>query len=103
MAVYGSATKTISTAVIMFELLGQVEPFLVPVSVGLLVAYFCTTGVSMTLFDVIIEFKNFPYMPTLGSTEAYLNKASNVMNHNFIYLTKNSTLADIPIILMQSG
>lgn len=66
-AIGGSATKTVSTIVITFEMLGQVEPFLIPVSIGLLVAYWCTTGVAMGLFDVIIEFKNFPYMPSLGS------------------------------------
>ena len=102
-SLYGSATKTVSTAVIAFEILGQVEPFLVPVCVGLLVAYWCTSGVTMTLFDVIIEFKNFPYMPSLGSIEAYQNKASDVMNGNFIYLTRKSTLADIPIVLLQTG
>ena len=99
-AVYGSASKTVSTAIMVFEILGQVDPFLVPVCVGLLVAYWCTTGVSMTLFDVIIEFKNFPYMPSLGSLQAYHNKASDVMNCNYIYLTKKSTLAEIPIIMM---
>jgi chloride channel 2 len=66
-AIGGSATKTISTIVITFEMLGQVQPLLIPVSIGLLVAYWCTTGVAMGIFDVIIEFKNFPYMPTLGS------------------------------------
>jgi hypothetical protein len=40
---------------------------MIPVCVGLLVAYWCTSGVAMGLFDVIIEFKNFPYMPSLGS------------------------------------
>jgi hypothetical protein len=33
----------------------------------MLVAYWCTTGIAMGIFDVIIDFKNFPYMPTLGS------------------------------------
>jgi hypothetical protein len=49
----------------------------------------------MTLFDVILEFKNFPYMPTLGSLEAYSLKVSDIMNTNFLYLTKRSKLADI--------
>lgn len=102
-AIGGSATKTVSTVVITFEMLGQVEPFLIPVSVGLLVAYWCTTGVAMGLFDVIIEFKNFPYMPTLGSMQAYSLKASDIMNRNFMYLSKRSTLSDIPVILSKTG
>lgn len=56
----------------------------------------------MTLFDVILEFKNFAYMPTLGSLEAYQLKASEIMNKNFIYLTRRNRLADIPVLLMQT-
>ncbi len=99
-SVYGSATKMVSTAIIVFELLGQVEPFLIPVTIGLLVSYWCVTGVSMTLFDVILEFKNFPYMPTLGSLEAYSLKASEIMNTSFIFLTKKNKLADILTLIM---
>jgi len=102
-AIGGSATKTVSTVVITFEMLGQVGPLMIPVSIGLLVAYWCTTGVGMGLFDVIIEFKNFPYMPTLGSLEAYSLKASDIMNKNFMYLSKKSTLSDIPAILSKTG
>jgi hypothetical protein len=34
----------------------------------------------MTLFDVILEFKNFPYMPTLGSVQAYSLAVGDIMN-----------------------
>lgn len=57
----------------------------------------------MGLFDVIIEFKNFPYMPSLGSLQTYSLKASNIMNQNFMYLSKKSTLSDIPAILSKTG
>jgi H+/Cl- antiporter ClcA len=87
-AVGGSATKTVSTIVITFEMLGQVQPLMIPVSIGLLVAYWCTTGVAMGIFDVIIEFKNFPYMPALGSLQAYSLKAQDIMNKNFMFLSK---------------
>jgi hypothetical protein len=102
-AIGGSATKTVSTVVITFEMLGQVKPLMIPVSIGMLVAYWCTTGVAMGLFDVIIEFKNFPYMPSLGSLQAYSLKASDIMNKNFMYLSKKSTLSDIPAILSKTG
>ncbi len=76
---------------------------MIPVSIGLLTSYWCTTGVAMGIFDVIIEFKNFPYMPSLGSLQAYSLKASDIMNRNFMYLTKKSTLSDIPAILSRVG
>jgi hypothetical protein len=80
-----------------------VEPFLIPVILGLIVAYFCVSGVSMTLFDVILEFKNFPYMPTLGSVQAYFLAVGDIMNKNFLYLTWKSKLADITTLMMQTG
>ena len=87
----------------IFELIGQVEPVLIPVSVGLLVAYWCLTGVSMTLFDVVIEFKNFPYMPSLSSVQSYNLKASDLMNPNCLFMTLKSRMAEIPVLLMQTG
>jgi hypothetical protein len=76
---------------------------MIPVCIGLLVAYWCTTGISMGIFDVIIEFKNFPYMPALGSLQAYSLKAQDIMNKNFMFLSKQSTLAEIPAILSKTG
>jgi chloride channel 2 len=99
----GAATKTISTIVITFEMLGQVGPLMIPVSIGLLVSYWCTTGITMGIFDVIIEFKNFPYMPSLGSLQAYSLRASDIMNKNFMHLSKKSTLSEIPAILSKCG
>jgi len=53
----------------------------------------------MGIFDVVIEFKNFPYMPSLGSVAAYSQKASDIMNRTFMYLSKNSKIRDLPVIL----
>lgn len=53
----------------------------------------------MGIFDVVIEFKNFPYMPSLGSVAAYSLKASDIMNRTFMYISKDCKLRDIPIIL----
>ncbi len=43
----------------------------VPVIIGLVVAMWASSGITMGIFDVVIEFKNFPYMPALGSVAAY--------------------------------
>jgi len=39
--------------------------------VGVMVGMWASQGISMGIFDVVIEFKNFPYMPSLGSVAAY--------------------------------
>ena len=53
----------------------------------------------MSLFDVVLEFKNLPYLPSLGSVEAYMQTAVSIMNRNFFYLTKDAVLGDLPIII----
>ena len=57
----------------------------------------------MGIFDVIIEFKNFPYMPSLGSVASYQQKASDIMNKTFMYLPSNAQMKDIPVILNKTG
>jgi hypothetical protein len=83
-------------------MLGQVDEVLVPVMVGLMVGMWASQGISMGMFDVIIEFKNFPYMPVLGSVQAYSLKASDIMNRTFMYLERDSKLRDLPIILSKT-
>lgn len=53
----------------------------------------------MGIFDVVIEFKNFPYMPSLGSVQAYSLKASDIMNRTFMFLSQDCRLRDLPVIL----
>lgn len=57
----------------------------------------------MGIFDVVIEFKNFPYMPALGSVAAYSQKASDIMNRTFMYLSKDCKIKDLPVILNKTG
>ena len=57
----------------------------------------------MSVYDVMIEIKNLPFLPTLTSIKTYNKTASNLMTTNFLYLTKNSTLAHITSILSKIG
>ena len=89
-AIGGSVTKTVSTAIIVFEMLGQVSELVIPVMFGLATALWASQGIMMGIFDVIIEFKNFPYMPALGSVASYQQKASDIMNKTFMFLSSNA-------------
>lgn len=80
-------TKTMSIAIIMFELTGQVV-LLLPVCLGVAFAYLASTGMTMSIFDVLLEFKNFPFMPTLGTESSYHLKAKDIMTKNFMYLSE---------------
>lgn len=52
-------------------MLGQVDEIMLPMIIGLGTAMWVSQGIAMGIFDVIIEFKNFPYMPSLGSVASY--------------------------------
>jgi hypothetical protein len=52
-------------------MMGQVSELVIPVIISLSVALWASQGIMMGIFDVIIEFKNFPYMPALGSVASY--------------------------------
>ena len=47
--------------------------------VGVMVAYAATSAMAMCIFDVLLEFKNFPFLPTLGSEDSYTLKAKDIM------------------------
>lgn len=63
--VYGSVTKTISIGIIIFELTGQIT-LLIPVVVALMISYAFSMNLTMSVFDVLLNFKDFPFLPTLG-------------------------------------
>ena len=82
----------------VLEITGQ-SSHMVPVFIGVLLATAIYSKYSMSVFDVVMEFKNLPYLACLGTEESYYFTASNIMNKNFFYLTKDSTLADLPVII----
>jgi chloride channel 2 len=96
--VYASVTKTVSIAVVIFECTGQME-LLLPVLLGVGVSYMCTQGIAMCIFDVLLEFKNFPFTPTLGSEGSYSLTASDICQKNFLYLSDKGIFKDIPLLL----
>jgi hypothetical protein len=93
-----AATKTISPAIMVWEITGQIS-HIVPVLLGVLLANLVVNNLAMSAFDVILEFKNLPYLATLGSVSIYKMKAKDLMNRNFFYLTKESRIAEIPVII----
>jgi chloride channel 2 len=72
-----SVTHTISVAVIVFELSGQINylPFML---VAVLASYAVTVSFSSSIYDLLITLKKIPYMPTLRTNELYMKKAKDV-------------------------
>lgn len=78
-AVAGGVTRTVSVAMIVFELNGQTS-HMIPVLIGVLTSYIVANSFSMSIFDVIIEIKNLPFLPALASVHKYNKTAGDIMN-----------------------
>ena len=66
-------------------------------------SYAVSNSLAMSIFDVLLDMKGLPYLPALRSVALYNQKACNIMNPNFLYLTINSKIKDIVIILKYLG
>ncbi|KAI0214118.1 Chloride channel protein 2 [Lamellibrachia satsuma] len=75
-ALSGSVTHTISTAVIVFELTGQMAHIL-PCVISVMIANAVAASLQPSFYDMIIQIKRLPYLPeTLLNTKLFINKVS---------------------------
>lgn len=57
---------------------------------------------SIGIFDVLLEMKQLPYLPSLRSEENYQLNAKQIMNEKFEYLTEKCTMSDIMILVSEN-
>lgn len=76
---------------------------MIPILIGVLLAYAVSASMSVSAFDALIEIKNLPFLPSFTGYSTYHLTAKDLMNANFLYLTKFSKLADIAVIISKVG
>ncbi len=76
---------------------------MVPLLVGTLMAYAISNSMSLSVYDALLEIKNLPFLPTISGVNTYSLTAKDLMNENFLYLTRDSKLADVAIIITRLG
>uniref|UniRef100_A0AAY5KSA0 Chloride channel 2c n=1 Tax=Esox lucius TaxID=8010 RepID=A0AAY5KSA0_ESOLU len=64
-ALSGAVSHTVSTAVIIFELTGQIS-YLLPVMIAVILANVVAQSFQPSLYDSMIKIKKLPYLPELG-------------------------------------
>ena len=99
-AVSAAVTRTVSTAVIVFELTTQLSHML-PVLVAVLFAYAVANLMSPSIYEVMMILNGLPYMPHLASRHDIVNvRAADVLQECDDYLIyKVSTYRDAARIL----
>ncbi|XP_030042271.1 chloride channel protein ClC-Kb-like [Microcaecilia unicolor] len=100
----GAVTHTISTALLVFELTGQMSHIL-PVLIAVLIANAISQRSQPSFFDGIVIVKKLPYLPklTVGKTGAHDIYAEDFMVTDLKYLVKDFQYKDICSMLKVSN
>uniref|UniRef100_A0A8D3B9J9 Chloride channel 2c n=1 Tax=Scophthalmus maximus TaxID=52904 RepID=A0A8D3B9J9_SCOMX len=100
-ALSGAVTHTVSTAVIVFELTGQISHIL-PVMIAVILANAVAQSLQPSLYDSIIRIKKLPYLPELGwgHHEYYNIRVEDIMIRDVRYITLNCCYRDLHNVLL---
>ncbi|CAB1442510.1 unnamed protein product [Pleuronectes platessa] len=100
-ALSGAVTHTVSTAVIVFELTGQISHIL-PVMIAVILANAVAQSLQPSLYDSIIRIKKLPYLPELGMGhhEKYNIRVEDIMVRDVRFITLNSCYRDLQEMML---
>ncbi|XP_065132108.1 chloride channel protein 2a isoform X3 [Paramisgurnus dabryanus] len=94
-ALSGAVTHTVSTAVIVFELTGQISHIL-PVMIAVILANAVAQSLQPSLYDSIIRIQKLPYLPELGwGQEKYNIRVEDIMVRDVRHITLSSSYRDL--------
>ncbi|KAK1795162.1 hypothetical protein P4O66_010343, partial [Electrophorus voltai] len=95
-AMTGAVTHTVSTAVICFELTGQISHIL-PMMVAVILANMVAQSLQPSLYDSIIQVKKLPYLPELGfgHISKYNIFVEDIMLKKVKFVSLQSTYSEI--------
>ncbi|XP_006804272.1 chloride channel protein 1-like [Neolamprologus brichardi] len=99
-ALTGAVTHTVSTAVICFELTGQISHIL-PMMVAVILANMVAQGLQPSLYDSIIQVKKLPYLPELGfgHMSQYNIFVEDIMVRTVKFMSSQSTYREVKLVL----
>ncbi|XP_074544465.1 chloride channel protein 2a isoform X3 [Halichoeres trimaculatus] len=100
-ALSGAVTHTVSTAVIVFELTGQISHIL-PVMIAVILANAVAQSLQPSLYDSIIRIKKLPYLPELGMGhhEKYNIRVEDIMVRDVRFITLSASYRDLQEVLL---
>uniref|UniRef100_A0A8C7IEP8 Chloride voltage-gated channel 2 n=1 Tax=Oncorhynchus kisutch TaxID=8019 RepID=A0A8C7IEP8_ONCKI len=100
-ALSGAVTHTVSTAVVVFELTGQISHIL-PVMIAVILANAVAQSLQPSLYDSLIMIKKLPYLPELGwgHHEKYNICVEDIMIRDVMYITLNCCYRDLHDVLL---
>lgn len=97
-----ATTHTISVAVIVFELTGQIHFFL-PMIVSVLISYTVSSSISLSIYDALLEIKGLPYLPTLKPSKLQSQNAKDIMELSYPQIYITSTIDELIDAIEEAG
>ncbi|XP_052224832.1 chloride channel protein 2-like [Dreissena polymorpha] len=97
----GSVTRTISTAVIVFELTGQISHVL-PAVIAVLLANATANLFQPSFYDSIIRLKRLPYLPNIESSNSWSSYVEDIMVSKVQSISFESTYKELKEMLETS-
>ena len=93
-ATIASVSHTLSGALIVFELTGQIH-YIVPMFTSTVIAYAIGSWLTPSIFDTIIVMRQIPFLPAFKPAKFYEYKAIEIAEKSFVYISEDSTLATL--------
>ncbi|NXS98411.1 CLCN1 protein, partial [Jacana jacana] len=102
-ALTGAVSHTVSTAVICFELTGQISHIL-PMMVAVILANMVAQSLQPSLYDSIIQVKKLPYLPDLGwnPISKYNIFVEDIMVQDVKFVSSNCNYRDLQTLLQST-
>ncbi|KAK6737836.1 hypothetical protein RB195_020130 [Necator americanus] len=96
----GSVTHTVSVAVIVFELTGQLV-LLIPVMIAVLISNAVCSYLQPSFYDSVIKIKHLPYLPDISQSSSMYHSltAEQFMTSPAAYIAKDSTYAELQTLI----
>lgn len=96
-----SVTHSVSIAIIVFELTGEIH-YLVPMIIGVFVAYGVSSALTVSFYDSALEIKQLPYLPSLKSTNLYTYTAKDILEIDLPCIKPDTTLRELTNAVLES-
>lgn len=94
-------TRALSTAVVIFEVTGQLK-HMMPMLCAVLVSVIVANGINRSLYDTLIIMKELPYMPHMRRDRTPAQRVYQVMRTKVVALAQNIKIDDVRDALEQN-
>jgi hypothetical protein len=97
--VFSGTTQTISSAIMIFEITGQ-SSYLPALLLATIIANLTSQSLSMSVYDMLLDIKNLPHLPSIKSHYLKNRSASDIMSNisHRLYIDQLSVINSMEVL-----